>query len=116
MEKILNLKQLNEIFEGDPGPIQEILMLLDETIPEFLEKIYFCMEENNFDLLKVAIHKFKSSCQLVTDSTFIELIRSIEKTDNPTTTAVKQDIGQLVHLTKLLHKEVQATRQAAQAQ
>ena len=115
MEKILNLKQLNEIFEGDPEPIQEILLLLDETIPEFLEKIYFCMDEHNFDLLKVAIHKFKSSCQLVSDSAFIELIRSIEKTDNPSTTAVKPDVDQLVHLTKLLHKEVQTERQATQA-
>ncbi len=112
MEKILNLKQITEIFDGEPEPIQEILLLLDESIPEFIERINFCMEENNFELLKFAIHKFKSSCQLVTDPSFIELIRSIEKTGDPTTAAVKPEVDKLIHFVRILQKEVQESRLA----
>lgn len=113
MEKILNLKQITEIFEGDSDAIQEILMLLDETIPEFIERVNYCMEEDNFELLKFAIHKFKSSCQLVTDSSFIELIRSIEKAANPSTAAVQPEVEKLIQFVRILQKEVQDSRLAA---
>ena len=113
MEKILNLKQINEIFEGDAAAIQEILGLLDESIPEFIEKINFCMEEDNFELLKFAIHKFKSSCQLVTNGSFIELIRNIEKGKHESTTAVKPEVDNLIQLTYTLQKEIQELTLAA---
>lgn len=113
MEKILNLKQITEIFDGDPTPIQEILLLLNQTIPEFIEKVNNCMNDNDLQQLKFIIHKFKSSCQLVTNLPFIELIKNIEKSDYDNVAVIKSDIEKLIELTHILQREIQETKLAA---
>src|SRR5699024_10851190 len=77
----LNLSKISEIFLDDKEAIQEVLDMLEETIPEFLVNLQKNIEAENLPQFKFTIHKFKSSCQLLTDPAFIELIRTIEHTD-----------------------------------
>lgn len=113
MEKILNLSKIMEIFDGEAEPIQEILVMLDQTIPEFIGNINKCLADKNMETLKFTVHKFKSSCQLVTESSFIELIQSIEKSEKEEINALVPQINQLISYSEQLQQEIRSKKLAA---
>lgn len=113
MEKILNLSQIRAIFDGELEPIKEILLLLDETIPEFVEKVNKSILENDLVQFKFIIHKFKSSCQLVTNSFFIEYIKELEKSDYVDNNLLTQKVEKLLQYAHQLQKEIHETKLAA---
>lgn len=113
MKKILNLEQITAIFDGEQEPVKEILTLLEETIPEFVQKIDTCIIENDLVQFKFVIHKFKSSCQLVTNSFFIEFIKNLEKSDYEDKKELMQKVEELKQYTLQLQKEIHETKLAA---
>lgn len=112
MEKILNLDQITAIFEGEEEAIKEVLSILEETIPEFVEKVKQCISEKDSVQFKFAIHKFKSSCQLVTNSFFIDHIKELEKADYENTDLTER-VEKLFDYINLLQKELQVNKLAA---
>lgn len=112
MEKILNLDQITEIFEGEQEAIKEVLSILEETIPEFVEKVKQCIAAKDPIQFKFVIHKFKSSCQLVTNSFFIDHIKELEKADYKNTDLTKE-LEKLFNYIDLLQKELQINKLAA---
>lgn len=106
MEKILNLSKISEIFLDNEEDIKEILILLADSIPEFLKKIEECLEEEDFDQFKFIIHKFKSSCQLVTEAFFIEQIKAIENNPVKEIKELLPSINKLKAMTLQLQQEI----------
>ena len=113
MEKILNLSTIMEIFDGEVEAIQEILVMLDETIPDFIANIRQCIVDKNLETLKFTIHKFKSSCQLVTEPSFVELIRSIEKSEELEINVLLPQIDELIVYVGQLQQEIRMNKLAA---
>src|SRR5690606_40801420 len=106
MEKILNLDQITEIFEGEEEAIKEVLSILEETIPEFVDKVKQCISDKDPVQFKFVIHKFKSSCQLVTNTFFIDHIKDLEKADYEHSDLTK-NVEKLLDYIEVLQKELQ---------
>lgn len=80
MEKILDISNVQEILLDDKEEIAELLKLFISTLLEFQEAVERCIETNDIDGFKFAMHKFKSSCQFVASSTFVETLKTLERT------------------------------------
>lgn len=106
MSKILNLTNIREILSDDEKEIQEIVHMLEQAIPEFKIKVKTFEGERNTEQLKFTIHKFKSSCQLITEPAFIELLRSIEKATPFSFEEKADDLEKMLEDCDLLLKEI----------
>lgn len=78
MEKIVDLSKMKEIFLDDKEEITDILKLFLATLPEFLETMDDCIHHEDMECFKFTLHKFKSSCQFIASTAFIETIKATE--------------------------------------
>ena len=79
MDKIIDLSKVQEIFFDEKEEIVALLKLFISTLPKFMETIERCIENNDIPGFKFAIHKFKSSCQFVASSTFVDRLKTLER-------------------------------------
>lgn len=107
MERILNLTKIREILADNEQEILEILSMLEESIPEFINKVEKYEQEENLEQLKFTIHKFKSSCQLITEQDFIDRLRAIEKSDPFILSDQKPSLDILIQDCHQLKKEIE---------
>ncbi len=78
MEKIIDLSKVEEIFYDDKEEIAVLLKLFVATFPEFMEAVERCVHHDDIQGFKFAIHKFKSSCQFVAATSFVDRLRTLE--------------------------------------
>lgn len=73
-----NLSYLKELSGGDTNFITEIIEMFMSDAPKIIEQANRCFREENYDLLKVTVHKLKSSVQVLGGSKLALSIQEIE--------------------------------------
>ncbi|MDP4185113.1 MAG: Hpt domain-containing protein [Bacteroidota bacterium] len=64
-QKIINLKYLREISDGEPVMIREIIEMFISQVPEFIENLKLFLNEKRYVELGKEAHKAKSSVMIV---------------------------------------------------
>ncbi len=72
------LDYLRELSGGDVGFMTEILEMFIKEAPQSVAQAYNCLDEKNFELLRMSVHKLKSSVQVVGGQHLTGLIVKIE--------------------------------------
>ena len=108
------LDYLKELSGGDQSFINEILELFITEAPQSVEHALSYLQQKNFDMLRITVHKLKSSVQVVGGYHLTNLIQEIESTSKET---AKHDILQQMlsvlntgihHMVGHLSKELQS--------
>ena len=74
-----NLSYLFELAGGDTDFVKEIIETFISDTPEIIGSAVDYFEKHEFDLLKVTVHKLKSSVQVVGGAHLANLICNIER-------------------------------------
>lgn len=74
------LDYLKELSGGDLSFIAEILEMFIHEAPQAVAQSFGHLEQKNFDLLRITVHKLKSSVQVVGGNHLTALISDIERT------------------------------------
>ena len=72
------LDYLKELSGGDQSFITEILVMFIAEAPKSVEQSFRYLQERNFDMLRITVHKLKSSVQVVGGYHLTHLIHEIE--------------------------------------
>lgn len=99
------LDYLRELSGGDLNFIAEILEMFISEAPQAMTQSFQYLEQKNFELLRITVHKLKSSVQVVGGNHLTALISEIEmnaKDSKPEMlpqmlTVLKDGIGQMVN-------------------
>lgn len=72
------LDYLKELSGGDQSFINEILEMFIKDAPQSVEQAFRFLQERNFEMLRITVHKLKSSVQVVGGYHLTHLIQEIE--------------------------------------
>ncbi len=117
------LDYLNELSGGDQSFISEIIEMFITDAPQSVENAFRFLQEKNYQMLKLTVHKLKSSVQVVGGYHLAHLIQEIENASNENikTDILHQMLSQLntgivhivTHLNELLKSSFVRTANAA---
>ena len=79
------LDYLRELSGGDHNFITEILTMFIKEAPQSVEQSLHFLRERNFDMLRITVHKLKSSVQVVGGNHLAPLIQEIETASREST-------------------------------
>lgn len=96
------LDYLKELSAGDRNFLTEILEMFIAEAPQSIEQSFRYLHEKNFDMLRITVHKLKSSVQVVGGYHLTNLIQDIESASNDNG---KQDV--LRHMLSVLNSGIQ---------
>ena len=98
------LDYLRELSGGDTGFITEILEMFIKEAPQSVAQSVQHLQERNFEMVRITVHKLKSSVQVVGGYHLATLIQDIE-------TAAKEtpDEGILGKMLAALHSGIEFT-------
>jgi len=82
MSKLYNLKQLEDLSDGNKEFILEIVTLFILEIPSLIESIEKALEENNIEALSKISHKIKPSIDLFGIKSITKDIRILEASND----------------------------------
>ena len=89
-----NLSYLKELSGGDAGFMEEIIEMFMSDAPKIVDHANDCFQKTDFDLLKVTVHKLKSSVQVLGNTQLALFIQDIESSaKNPDK---KEQISQML--------------------
>ena len=74
----LDLKYLNDLSGGDKNFVSEIIEMFIHDVPEIIEQTQDFLLKHDFDLLRITVHKLKSSVQVLGGHGLVALIQEIE--------------------------------------
>ena len=78
------LDYLKELSGGDHNFIAEILEMFITEAPQSVEQSFRYLQEKNFEMLRITVHKLKSSVQVVGGYHLTNLIHEIESASKET--------------------------------
>ncbi|MDX2002549.1 MAG: Hpt domain-containing protein [Chitinophagales bacterium] len=74
----LNLDYLMELADGDQDFVTEVIQMFLADAPEVLRQSIAYLKTGNYTLLKIGVHKLKSSIRMLGNETLAQLAQDIE--------------------------------------
>ncbi len=99
----MNMDYLIELSGGDTEFIVDIVQMFINDAPDVLHQSQTYLKNNDFELLKITVHKLKSSVQIMGNNELAELIQTIE-----TNCADEAKHGEVPPMLITMHREVTA--------
>jgi CheY-like chemotaxis protein len=110
-EVSIDLAPLHQLGDGDPGFLNELVLLYDEQTPAFIERLRGYLKSHNFGAIRSICHQVKSSYGILNMSELgssLEEISRLLKTEKPAEelTAITRLVTTIISLISAITEEL----------